>query len=184
MFLLAQITPAQTPPGLPPLPEGPDLSRLRVPTAMDSGGDPWLLFFIGLAALLLIAGIFLWHHRWKKRKTPPPIDPYQAAVAALREARARTLTDDQLAARCAGAVRQLLQQGYNVNQSGLTQDELVAKLPLDPEDKDELRSFFQLCDGVKFAGHTLPTSARESLLATTHNWIERYRPVEGREGQP
>ncbi len=184
MFPLAQITPAQTPSGLPPLPEGPDLSRLRVPTVMDSGGDPWLLLSIGLGALLLIAAISLWHRRWKKRKTPPPPDPYQAAVIALRGARERTLTDDQLAVRCAGIVRQLLCQSYHVSRSGLTQDELVAKLPLDPEDKDKLRDFFQLCDGVKFAGHALSTPSREALLATTHDWIERYRPAEGREGQP
>lgn len=164
MLPIAQMTLPASSGQLPPLPEGPSLDRLRLPPGAESALGWWAtVLLLGLLATIALLLIYL---RKQSRKTPPPPSPYRAALAEIETARGLAVSDRDFAGLCSGAIRRLLLQHFNLEQSGLTHEELTYKIPLEKEEKQQIRDFFNLCDGVKFAQVKLSKEERIALSDT------------------
>ncbi|MFP4156479.1 MAG: DUF4381 family protein [Opitutales bacterium] len=177
MLLLAQISAPGSSGGLPPLPEGPSLDRLRPPPGAESGPVSWQLLLILLALLAAIAWLILLYLK-RSRKTPTPTVPDQAALAEIETARQYASSDLDLTVLCSGAVRRFLLQRYHLPHHGLTHEELTDRLPLPPAGKDQIRDFFNRCDLVKFSGSGLSEEDRHEILDTSVHLIHTHRKQE------
>lgn len=164
--------------GLPPLPEGPDLSRLRAPQELGAEAAPWALPG-GLLILLGLVVLFAWLYRQSRRPKRSALDPLEAARAEIGAARQAADDDGRFVALCSGAVRRLLLTRYQLPQQGLTNEELTAKLPLEKELKEQLRHFFGRCDNVKFARESLDPFTRSELGKTAERIIGALETTTG-----
>ena len=177
MLPIAQLPTSSPSGGLPPLPEGPSLDRLRPPPGAENGPETWQILVVLLGLLVVIACLILLY-RNRTSKTPAPLAPDQAALAEIETARQHASSDIDLTTLCSGAVRRLLFHQYNLPHHGLTQEELADKLPLEKTEKEQIRNFFSRCDSVKFAGAGLTKEGRQEILDTATRLVQAHRNKE------
>lgn len=168
---------AQTqPPQLPPLPEGPALESVRAPIEAGSGYETWQIALAALA-VILIALSFIWLYLRSRNKEAAALPPKEAALAEL-DAASQATDDERFALLCANALRRYLEYRFNLPATAQTSAELVSRLPLQPDDKENLRSFLEACDGVKFAGQALSEEQRIQLMDTAKSLIHAHSEQE------
>jgi hypothetical protein len=125
-----------------------------------------------LALLAAIACLVLLYLK-RSRETPAP-PPDQAALAEIKAARQYASSDLDLTVLCSSAVRRFLLQRYHLPHCGLTQEELMARLPVPHDEKEQMRLFFKHCDRVKFAGAGLSEENRHEILDTAAHLIHLH----------
>ena len=177
MLPIAQLTTPGSSGGLPPLPEGPSLDRLRPPPGAESGPETWQILVLLLVLLIVVASLILLY-RSRTRKAPGYLAPDQAALAEIEAARHHAPGDVELTTLCSAAIRRLLLHRYNLPHQGLTHEELAEKLPFENAEKEQIRDFFSRCDSVKFAGAELAEEGRHEILDTAIQLVQAHREKE------
>ncbi len=177
MLPIAQLSTSSPSGGLPPLPEGPSLDRLRPPPGAENGPEIWQILVVLIGLLAAVACLILLY-RNRTRKTPAPLAPDQAALAEIEAARQHASSDVDLTTLCSGAVRRLLLEQYNLPHHGLTHEELADQLPLEKAEKMQIRNFFSRCDSVKFAGAGLTEEGRHEILDTATELVQAHHKKE------
>lgn len=143
----------------------------------------WLLLLLIVLAPL---AAFLFRRLRSGRPPAPPPDPRAEALAAIDAADRNHADAHELAGCCAAALRRLLQQRFNLRQTGLTPHELTTRLPIERPAKAALRDFFDQCERLQFAGAPLSPEARQALLATARHLVAEYAdpPIQAEEVHP
>ena len=71
MLPIAQLPTSSPSGGLPPLPEGPSLDRLRPPPGAESGPETWQILVVLLGLLAIIACLLLLYRNRTRKNTRP-----------------------------------------------------------------------------------------------------------------
>jgi len=161
---------------LPELPAGPSLENVRGPIEVNGGFAIWQIT-LAVIAVLLIAAAFIWLYLRSKNKPSPPIDPHTAALAEL-DAASQAADDERFAMLCANAVRRFMASRFDLPAASQTSAEIVARLPVNTDEKDRIRDFLEHCDGVKFARRAFDETQRIELLDTAKQLIETLKRKE------
>lgn len=153
---------------LPDLPAGPSLENVRGP--IEASGFNTTQVVIAAAAVVLIAGALFWLYLRSRQKTTEPVDPKEIALSELKAAES-ALDDERFAVTCANALRRFLEVRYGLPVTSQTSNEASRLLPLPAEQKDKIRNFLGICDGVKFAAQPLSENQRIELSDTARQFI-------------
>ncbi|WP_417909700.1 hypothetical protein [Candidatus Electronema sp. PJ] len=136
------------------------------------------------AGLLLIGGGLLFFFLWKKRQKPQmALQPHETAYL-LAQAQ-KQLEEDNCAAFAdllAQTLRHYLEERFNLAASRQTARELISGIAAGGEDAQEqallqtyveqLQTWLELCDAVKFAGASLSRERMAELTAHLRAFIE------------
>jgi hypothetical protein len=155
---------------LPELPDGPPLDNVRGPVEAGGGYEIWQIA-LAILTLLLIAAAFTWLYLRSRNQPTAALDPHTAALAEL-DAAPQAADDERFALLCANAVRRFMESRFDLPATSRTSAEILARLPAEAEEKDQVRDFLEHCDGVKFARRTFDNSQRIELLDTAKRLIE------------
>ena len=152
---------------------------------------PWPLYGAIGAVLLVLLIVFIWHRR-KNRPVVvvPPAPAHEIAFEALNHLR-QTDFNDQDAVRkyyfsLSAVVRAYVENRFGMNATDLTTEELVPfiqhELPVDAPLKNQLRSFLESTDAIKYAGGAAQESeierAYEQALSFVEATVPKPEPIE------
>lgn len=175
MLFLAQLPNA---PQLPPLPEGPDLSRVRGPVEIPTI-DLWA-WVIASSLALAFAVFVIWlilHLRNKPKQSPSPKESAQARLAAIAE----NCSDESFANESSNALRRYLEDELHLKFTTRTNVEFLRSLKgntaLDSQFKQDLSDLLADFDAIKFAQKNISNERRHQILDTIHRLIEQAHAV-------
>ena len=180
-FSLAAL-PAQTP-GLPDLPPGPSLDRVRGPIEIPPY-EAWqigVIIALAILALSLLTWGILRYMRARSNRTQAEL-PHLIARAELKTAAELTLKDDERFAILSSlALRRYFETGKGIAALGRTSREFLQGLDGHPQMNSEARSslteFLEHCDRVKFAQASLSAAERSALTDSATALIAQFEQV-------
>lgn len=180
-FLLAAL-PAQTP-GLPNLPPGPSLDRVRGPIEIPPF-EPWQIGVI-IALAVLALSVLIWgilrFMRARNNRSQAEL-PHLTARAELKAAAELTTNDDErFAVLSSMALRRYFETGKGIAALGRTSLEFLQGLDghpqMNPEARSSLTEFLEHCDRVKFAQASLTATERSALTNSATTLIVQFEQV-------
>jgi len=180
-FLLAAL-PAQTP-GLPNLPPGPSLDRVRGPIEIPPF-EPWQIGVI-IALAVLALSVLIWgilrFMRARSNRSQAEL-PHLTARAELKAAAELTTNDDaRFAVLSSMALRRYFETGKGIAALGRTSLEFLQGLDehqqMNHEDRRSLTEFLEHCDRVKFAQASLTATERSALTNSATTLIVQFEQV-------
>lgn len=180
-FLLAAL-PAQTP-GLPNLPPGPSLDRVRGPIEIPPF-EPWQIGVI-IALAVLALSVLIWgilrFMRARSNRSQAKL-PHLTARAELKAAAELTTNDDErFAVLSSMALRRYFETGKGIAALGRTSLEFLQGLDghpqMNPEARSSLTEFLEHCDRVKFAQASLTATERSALTNSATTLIVQFEQV-------
>ena len=180
-FLLAAL-PAQTP-GLPNLPPGPSLDRVRGPIEIPPF-EPWQIGVI-IALAVLALSVLIWgilrFMRARSNRSQAEL-PHLTARAELKAAAELTTNDDErFAVLSSMALRRYFETGKGIAALGRTSLEFLQGLDghpqMIPEARSSLTEFLEHCDRVKFAQASLTAAERSALTESATALIAQFEQV-------
>jgi hypothetical protein len=150
---------------LPPLPEGPDLERVRGPVELSTLA-PWQIVLLVLIPLILILLLVVF---WRRR--PRPETKLPAFSQAMQQIDAARKCIDSEGAHYAGlasaALRAYLESKLQLGFSSRTSEEFLdglrAQNRLPEVTEQKLTEVLATCDRLKFAPSTVPAQKRREL---------------------
>jgi len=180
-FLLAAL-PAQTP-GLPNLPPGPSLDRVRGPIEIPPF-EPWQIGVI-IALAVLALSVLIWgilrFMRARSNRSQAEL-PHLTARAELKAAAELTTNDDErFAVLSSMALRRYFETSKGIAALGRTSLEFLQGLDghpqMNPEARSSLTEFLEHCDRVKFAQASLTATERSALTNSATTLIVQFEQV-------
>jgi len=180
-FLLAAL-PAQKP-GLPNLPPGPSLDRVRGPIEIPPF-EPWQIGVI-IALAVLALSVLIWgilrFMRARSNRSQAEL-PHLTARAELKAAAELTTNDDErFAVLSSMALRRYFETGKGIAALGRTSLEFLQGLDghpqMNPEARSSLTEFLEHCDRVKFAQASLTATERSALTNSATTLIVQFEQV-------
>ena len=180
-FLLAAL-PAQTP-GLPNLPPGPSLDRVRGPIEIPPF-EPWQIGVI-IALAVIALSVLIWgilrFMRARSNRSQAEL-PHLTARAELKDAAELTTNDDErFAVLSSMALRRYFETGKGIAALGRTSLEFLQGLDghpqMNPEARSSLTEFLEHCDRVKFAQASLTATERSALTNSATTLIVQFEQV-------
>jgi LPXTG-motif cell wall-anchored protein len=150
-----------------------DIHSLAPLTFWERHGTEIIIYSIlGLALLALVLWLLL------RKKTTPPLTPYERALQDLLFARGLQDTgqDKAFAIAASDAVRRYLESAYHVPAPERTTEEFLQvaahQVWMQGELTTLLRRFLEFCDLAKFAGQQFGAEEREQLLKSAREFID------------
>lgn len=175
MFIFAQMGPQQPAPQLPPLPDGPDIARLRAPIEEFSSTMDMGTVLMITAAVLVLLGLILWFYK-SRQKPALERTPEDIALESLQSTRAANLDDMSYATATSHALRDFLVARYAIREGkSHTTSELLNRIELGSQEIQTLQDFFSTCDSVKFAREGLSKDQRETMIHNAEQIIANLR---------
>ena len=158
---------------LSPLLAAEGLRDIRDPIGAASPW-PWLLL---LTVLTIIAGAIAWFWRRGRKAGPTPaLLPHQRAKKRLEQARLRASDPEAFVTEVSQIVREYLEERFGYRAPEETTEEFLEEMRSSPlltgEHQQNLSSFLQFCDLVKFAGYNPSGTELDQLFETAAGFVE------------
>lgn len=151
-----------------------DIRDIRGP----KGVFPWWIVVAWVAgiALLAVGGYGAW--RWRRRRVPAALLPFEIALQRLEAIRTlmHPSTVREFSTAISDIVRRYIEEGFSVTATHLTTEEFLRGL-LDSSNaslaahRNLLAHFLHQCDLAKFAGVSLSMRIMESLHQSARSFI-------------
>ena len=152
---------------------------------------PWPLYG-GIAAVLLVLLIaFIWYKRKSRPEiVVPPAPAHEVAFEALNHLRQTDFSNQEAVRKyyfsLSAVVRTYVENRFGMNATDLTTEELVPfiqhDLPVEAPLKNQLRSFLESTDAIKYAGgdaqETEIERAYEQALSFVEATVPKPEPIE------
>lgn len=158
-----------------------DIEDIRPPFFFSRS---WLWLWISLAAVGLLALIFLLWSYFKPNKILSPRTAYELALEKLEKARALMREENPMpyAIMVSEAIRSYLGQRFQTPSTRRTTEEFLRQMEADQttplaEHRDLLRHFLQGCDLVKFARYVPTHSELEEAHQRAVSFVTATKPV-------
>lgn len=146
---------------------------------------PWTLYG-GIAAVLLALLIFfIWHKRKNRPEIVVPMAPaHEIAFEALNHLRQTDFSNQEAIRKyyfsLSAVVRIYVEDRFGMNATDLTTEELVPiiqhELPVESPLKNQLRSFLESTDAIKYAGGGAQESEIERAYEQALSFVEATVP--------
>ncbi len=141
--------------------------------------SPWVVV-AGCTAAALVVGLLLWAlMRWARRRaTPPPLPPRQAALRALQAMRPRAATAEPypFSIEVCDLLRRYITQQYHIQATEQTSPEFLAAISATPqfgeEEKALLATFLEKADLIKFARVAATGADSEQLVEQALRFVK------------
>jgi len=160
------------------------LRRVKNPT-------PWALYGAIGAAVVALLLFLLWRkHKARPNIVVPPAPAHEIAFEALNHLRQTDFSDHEAVRKyyftLSGVVRTYVENRFGMNATDLTTEELVPliqhELPVEAPLKNQLRSFLQSTDAIKYAADAGQESdierAYEQALSFVESTVPKPEPQE------
>ncbi len=139
---------------------------------------PWIPYIIGIIVLFLVVLIYLFLRKKKQRAASIiPLSPYERALHEIEATREwiHEAQSKRFASGLSDAIRGYIESVFTIRAIESTTEELLRTIqPLENLDntlKDELKSFLEGCDLIKFTKQTSSPQGREGLYSAAKQWI-------------
>ncbi len=146
---------------------------------------PWGLYGAFAAALLALIGFLIWRSRRSREEIVVPAAPaHEIAFEALNHLRSTDFSSAEAVRRyyfsLSGVVRTYVENRFGMNATDLTTEELVPliqhDLPVESPLKNQLRSFLESTDAIKFGGSAAQESDIERVYEQALSFVEATVP--------
>jgi hypothetical protein len=164
-----------------------DLRAARGALDPQLGRRPWWPFAAGAAGLLVVAvgGIVLVRRLRERRSAQARISAYDEAIARLAALEAGGAPDadraDAWFVELSMIVRRYLEGRFALRAPELTTEEFLSEArraaELTPAHRDQLTSFLERCDRVKFAGYRPDEGESLATLRAARAFVDDTRAV-------
>ncbi|HEX3626791.1 MAG TPA: hypothetical protein VH280_15375 [Verrucomicrobiae bacterium] len=167
----------------------PDIRDIKPPIDIPSGLE-WLWYT--LAALALVAALFVAWNIWKKsrlrRAVEPLIPAHIRAKLDLRRALEIIGQPKEFCILVSDTVRRYLEERFAFRAPDRTTEEFLRELSatdlLTADQKESLGRFLGNCDLVKFAKYEPGENELRELHASAVRLVEETEPKENSNGEP
>ena len=146
---------------------------------------PWGLYGGIAAVLLLVIAVLIWRLRRGRTETVvPPAPAHEIAFEALNHLRGTDFSNAEAVRKyyfsLSGVVRTYVENRFNMNATDLTTEELVPliqhDLPVESPLKNQLRSFLESTDAIKYAGSAPEEADIERVYEQALSFVEATIP--------
>ena len=146
---------------------------------------PWALYGGIAAALLTLLAFLIWRsRRGREAIIVPPAPAHEIAFEALNHLRGTDFSNEEAVRRyyfsLSGVVRSYVENRFGMNATDLTTEELIPiiqhDLPVDSPLKNQLRSFLESTDAIKYAGSAPQEADIERVYEQALSFVEATVP--------
>lgn len=151
----------------------------------------WFWLWVALAVVGAIAALVLLWLLFRTKKVLSAKSAYELALEDLEKARGLLREDNAMpyAVAVSETIRSYLSRRFHTPSTRRTTEEFLRQMEADPNSpvgvyRDQLRSFLQACDMVKFARYQPTAVELEQVHERAMSFVKATKPVPASSPQP
>ncbi len=151
---------------------------------------PYLLIVGGVLLVLLLLALAYWIMKKKRKFGPPPISPWQKALAELAQAQELFTAHQSLLymGRISEILRHYIESRFAIRSTRQTTEEFLRSLQdvqgneLLQNSQDQLQSCLEQCDLAKFAHHIPDKQIMTQMEKAVTTFVQKTTPITDQSG--